>query len=413
MSVLRRALTLLVVAATGLAVVAATDGPSASVPLAEAADTSQFRAGNIISDQLFYDGNAMSPADVQFFLESRNPRCVAAADGTPCLQDAWQDTYTRPADSRCPGTYVGAPAESAATIIAKVGAACGISQRVLLVILQKEQGLVTLSGNSLNPTRYEKAMGFGCPDTAPCNPAYAHLFNQIYSAARQYRDYLVKPRTIRAGIVNQVRFHPNTACGSSPVFVENAATAGLYTYTPYQPNAAALAAGKGTGDGCSAYGNRNFWIYYTDWFGSTQVPGAAEVTGRYAVAGGATGPLGTPLGNVACGLRNGGCFQAYANGSIYWSPASGARITHGTVRDRWAATGWETGPLGYPVSDTHCGLSRGGCLQHFQGGSIYWTQTTGARIVYGGVRDRWAAAGWEYSGLGYPVTDVQPLGGGG
>ncbi len=26
----------------------------------------------------------------------------------------------------------------------------------------------------------------------------------------------------------------------------------------------------GTGDGCSAYGNRNFWRYYTDWFGSTK-----------------------------------------------------------------------------------------------------------------------------------------------
>lgn len=24
----------------------------------------------------------------------------------------------------------------------------------------------------------------------------------------------------------------------------------------------------GTGDSCSAYGNRNFWRMYTDWFGS-------------------------------------------------------------------------------------------------------------------------------------------------
>ncbi len=64
-------------------------------------------------------------------------------------ENARQDTYTRPADANCPRTYVGAPAETAATIIAKVGAACGISQQVLLVILQKEQGLVTLSGNNL------------------------------------------------------------------------------------------------------------------------------------------------------------------------------------------------------------------------------------------------------------------------
>jgi hypothetical protein len=35
---------------------------------------------------------------------------------------------------------------------------------------------------------------------------------------------------------------------------------------------AAINAGYGSGDGCSAYGNRNFWLYYTDWFGSTNTP---------------------------------------------------------------------------------------------------------------------------------------------
>ena len=52
------------------------------------------------------------------------------------------------------------------------------------------------------------------------------------------------------------------------MFIQNQATAGLYNYTPYQPNAAALAAGYG-GDACSAYGNRNFWNDFTDWFGPT------------------------------------------------------------------------------------------------------------------------------------------------
>ncbi|MFZ1523014.1 MAG: hypothetical protein WAS94_03260, partial [Candidatus Saccharimonadales bacterium] len=40
--------------------------------------------------------------------------------------------------------------------------------------------------------------------------------------------------------------------------------------TPYRPNQAALNNLYGTGDGCSAYGNRNFWRFYTDWFGSTR-----------------------------------------------------------------------------------------------------------------------------------------------
>ena len=37
---------------------------------------------------------------------------------------------------------------------------------------------------------------------------------------------------------------------------------------PYRPNAAALANLYGTGDACSAYGNRNFWRYFNDWFGN-------------------------------------------------------------------------------------------------------------------------------------------------
>jgi len=53
------------------------------------------------------------------------------------------------------------------------------------------------------------------------------------------------------------------------VNVQNYATAALYNYTPYQPNAAALGNLYGTGDGCSSYGNRNFWVYYNDWFGPT------------------------------------------------------------------------------------------------------------------------------------------------
>src|SRR5690606_20979087 len=49
---------------------------------------------------------------------------------------------------------------------------------------------------------------------------------------------------------------------------KNEATAALYNYTPYTPNAAALANLYTTGDSCSSYGNRNFWAFYTDWFGS-------------------------------------------------------------------------------------------------------------------------------------------------
>ncbi|MGA1827654.1 MAG: hypothetical protein WAZ28_05330, partial [Microbacterium sp.] len=82
------------------------------------------------------------------------------------------------------------------------------------------------------------------------------------------------------------------------VYVQNQATANLYYYTPYQPNAAAIRAGYGEGDGCSSYGNRNFFQYFSDWFGATQgdTLQVLQVTGtseRYLVSQGARWRLAT------------------------------------------------------------------------------------------------------------------------
>ena len=261
-----------VVFATVLATVAALLASSVvpgATTTAVAADLSRFDPGLIISDANFTDSTAMTTAQVQAFLDAKGASCRTGDDGTPCLRVARFDTNTRTADTRCTGTYVAALQESAAEIITKVAVACGISPRVLLVMLQKEQGLVTASGANLTAGRYRSAMGYGCPDTAVCDAKYYGFFNQVYQASWQLRNYALNPNGYahRAGVVNQVRYHPNAACGTGAVLIRNQATAGLYNYTPYQPNAAALAAGYGTGDSCSSYGNRNFFSYYSDWFG--------------------------------------------------------------------------------------------------------------------------------------------------
>jgi len=379
--------------------------------VAEAADTSQFKAGNIITDQLFFDGSAMSAGAVQTFLNVRNPNCVAGA--MPCLKNYRQTTPTRAGSSTCPGTYTGAANETAATIITKIGQACGISQRVLLVILQKEEGLVTASGSSLSTTRYRSAMGFGCPDTAACDSTYYGFFNQVYAAASQYRRYAAYPTNYshRAGMTNNVRYNPSASCGSSPVYIANQATAGLYNYTPYQPNAAALAAGAGSGDYCSAYGNRNFWIYFTNWFGSTQTAGAGDLADLYMSTGGAQGPLGAVTQGVTCGLRNGGCKQGFANGSIYWSPATGARAMLGAVASLWLSTGAENGVLGYPSRSVS--TITGGQYATFEHGSIYWSQATGARAMLGPIEALWKSGGAQTGVLGYPTQSVSNLADGG
>lgn len=252
-------------ATTAAPTVAAT--PVATGPV-RTANLAAFNPGYIISDANFYRSSSMSASAIQQFLDTKGSRCVPGADGTVCLKDFRQTTWTRPADAQCAGAYVGAENERASDIIAKVSAACGINPQVILVMLQKEQSLVTASGSGLYANRYRSAMGYGCPDTAACDAQYYGFFNQVYSAAHQLRNYALNPTRYshRAGMTNAVRYHPNLACGSSAVYIHNQATASLYNYTPYQPNAAALAAGYGVGDACSSYGNRNFWNYFSDWF---------------------------------------------------------------------------------------------------------------------------------------------------
>lgn len=257
------------VAAVALIAVALTAVQSTVSPApAQAAIGAQFNPGMIISDALFYDGTAMNADQVQNFLNSQVRTCTA---GYTCLKSYHQATATRPAEASNCATYVGSADETAATIITRVGQACGISQKVLIVLLQKEQGLVTSTAPA--STRYRSATGYGCPDTAACDSTYYGFFNQVYMAALQFKRYAANPTHWAhvAGRLNSVAFNPSASCGASNVLIQNTATAGLYDYTPYQPNAAALANLYGTGNSCSSYGNRNFWAYYTDWFGSTTV----------------------------------------------------------------------------------------------------------------------------------------------
>ncbi|WP_284231128.1 hypothetical protein [Arenivirga flava] len=151
---------------------------------AAAADLRTFDPGNIISDENFFNSATMDAPGVQRFLDSQVSSCPS---GSLCLKNFRQDTFTRAGDRYC-SEYAGAGRESAADIIAKVARACGINPQVILVTLQKEQGLVRAS----NPSRaaVDRAMGYMCPDTPQgCNPAYFGFYNQVFNAARQFKLY--------------------------------------------------------------------------------------------------------------------------------------------------------------------------------------------------------------------------------
>ena len=238
---------------------------------AEAADVSRFDPGLIISDSVFFDFGTMNVADIQRFLESKVPVCKDGDGGPKCLRNYTMDTPAKAADDgRCDAMEAKTD-QTAAQIIYDVARACKINPRVLLVTLQKEQGLV----QATNPTArmYAAALGFACPDVDPnnsCGRVKAGLFNQLYFGAGQFQWY-GDPRGsftyLKVGKTSNVRYHPNSSCGTKPVMIKSQATANLYYYTPYTPNDAALKNLYGSGDSCSAYGNRNFWRFYTDWFG--------------------------------------------------------------------------------------------------------------------------------------------------
>ena len=144
-------------------------------------------------------------------------------------------------------------------------------------------------------------------------------------------------------------------------------------------------------------------IYWSPATGAVEIHGATrDLWGRMGYE---NGWLGYPTADKFCGLRDGGCFQRFEGGYIYWNRATGAHAVRGRIFDRWGHSAYERGWLGYPTSSEHCGLRQGGCFTHFQGGSIYWTLGTDAKAVKGKIRERWSQMGWERSSLGYPVSE--------
>jgi len=271
-------------ALAGTLIVAPSPAPASAVT------GSEFSAGNIISDALFYDGQAMTKNEIQAFLNSKigtcvNGRClnVLTTPVSSRVKDVSQTTGNLICEAFTGGTL------SAADIIYRAQVACGISAKVILVTLQKEQGLI--SSRAPGEAALDRAMGMACPDTAPCAEYALGFGNQVYLGARQLKAYKAAAFAKQPG-VHQIQYHPNTSCGSSSVNIVNYATAALYNYTPYRPNAAALANLGGVGDSCSSYGNRNFWWYYSNWFGSSVEPTIVSTdTGSHLLARTASGSL--------------------------------------------------------------------------------------------------------------------------
>lgn len=267
-----------------------------------------FKAENIINDENFYSNSTLTTAKIQELLDNQGKNCTSnKSKNLICLKDYKENTpdkdeskgvddETGSAYTRCK-KYTGGENKSAANIISTISKLCNISEKVLIVTMQKEQSLLTTSNPTyVNPGgvhasvidsktgstktqgdgwAYRAAFGFGCPDSGvvingikyDCDPNYAGFFNQLYAAAKQFQVY---KHTISfsfyKGRTSKIAYAPGN-CTKKSVKVSNFATAGLYNYTPYTPNESVLSTVGVASGSCNAYGNRNFYYYYKTWFG--------------------------------------------------------------------------------------------------------------------------------------------------
>jgi len=236
-----------------------------------------FTPGNIISENIFTNSQSMTAAQIQSFLNSKVTACDT--NGTLRATEYGRSdlTHAQYAATRgwsappytCLKDYSDGGRVSA-QIIYDASQEFNINPQVLIVLLQKEQSLVTDTWPI--SIQYQSATGYGCPDSAACDSQYYGLTNQIRWAARMFRAIMNNSPTWYTPYVlgnNYIQYGVSPSCGGSTVNIINRSTQALYNYTPYQPNQDSLNAGYGDAPGdCDTHGNRNFFLYFNDWFGS-------------------------------------------------------------------------------------------------------------------------------------------------
>ena len=434
----------LIAAVTGVILIAST---------AHAVSPSSFNPGHIIDDAVFYNAGSMTSAQIQTFLNSKVPTCdtngtkpatekgypnlthaqYAAAQNNPtiwhkppytCLKDFKQDTPQVEAASGLCSALQARKGYSAAQIISAVATACGINPQVLIVLLEKEQSLITDTWPLT--LQYDRATGFACPDNVGgvCDPAFNGFFRQVYSAARQFKVYQKYPNDYNyiAGRTQHIYWQDNAGeflnttgsaanrnkngqCGYSQVYIENQATAALYIYTPYRPNSAALNGYPGTGDACSAYGNRNFWFMFNGWFGSTIYTVKGSIKLYYDLPE-VKATLGNPIENES--RKGSGWKQCFDGGCIAGIADTGYWTIKGSIAKYYWQVGGLTSALGLPRSN-EVKFNGNNFYQEYDNGYIIGNASTGYWAVKGSIRNAFDKLGASESHLGLPVKDEERL----
>lgn len=177
------------------------DGDHASVKRGE------FDKNTVLTDADLRDTTSLSVADIQAFLEE-----------TPWGQPSVLATYEE-------------GGKSAAEIMHEAAAKHGINPLELLVRAQMEQSLInkeTASEESLS-----LAFGCGCPHSPVCSPKYEGFANQADCAAGTLSRSMARALTSDGTASGWKKGEGKLTQDKIKVVPANAATAALYTYTPW------------------------------------------------------------------------------------------------------------------------------------------------------------------------------------
>jgi hypothetical protein len=199
---------------------------------ADFAPAVDFDPTEVLLDIELTDAGSMTVADVQDFLEH-----------TPY---GWASVL---ASHQSNG-------RSAAQAIVDAAATHGINPLVILTRTQLEQSLI--GKKTATQTALDWAMGCGCPDNQPCNVKYKGFDKQIDCMASKFRWYLDDLAESGVTVAGWKVGQSKKTLDGFWISPKNAATASIYTYTPWRS---------------SAQNHRKIWALYTQHVG--YVPGNA------------------------------------------------------------------------------------------------------------------------------------------
>jgi hypothetical protein len=232
-----------------------------------------FNPNKLIDDAIFADTQTFGgPEGIQKFLEIKNS-ILANTSPNFLVMLKEPDSVELKTALEDPNPNLGR-LRTAAELIWDASRHSGLNPQVIIVTLQKEQGLITNHQNS-SPDKLQKvldkAMGFNCPDGGGCGNLfpgfYYQLFGNFDSAGNRYlgaTKSLIKSYAYPEGrgpsingniarVGQNVNLENITNNPDAPkeqvVNLGNRATAALYRYTPHVFN-----------------GNYNFWRFFQEWF---------------------------------------------------------------------------------------------------------------------------------------------------